>query len=426
MPSPCRRVVLTGIGVMTPLGQSPAAYWDNLRQGRSGIRAISAFDPAGLPVRIAAEVRDFDAKKHVTKENRKQLKVMARAIQFAVAAAQSALDDGKVDKSKLDPTRFGVEFGAGLLASELPELAPAAVESLSPTPGHVDLPKWGAKGIPVIQPLWMLKYLPNMLACHVSVLHDAQGPSNTITEGDAASLLALGEAFRIIRRDQGDFFLAGGGDSKINPLSMIRQGMFGHLSRRNETPEQACRPFDRERDGLVIGEGAAVVIAEELEHARRRGAVVYGEMVGFGSAFDRGVRGKGMARAMRAAMSQAGVSADAIDHVNAHGLGSPRFDAAEAAAITEVFGAGAVPVWAVKSAIGSLGAGAGVAELAASLLAMKHGEVPATLNYQSPDPACPVAVTRTPFRVAKPYFLKLGFTEMGQCAAVVIRSPIAP
>ena len=195
---------------------------------------------------------------------------MARAIQLAVSAAQVALDDSKIDKAKLDPTRFGIEFGAGLLPTELAELGTASQISANCEPNHVDLKAWGEKGLPAIPPLWMLKYLPNMLACHVSILHNAQGPNNSITEGDVASLLALGEACRIIRRDQADFFLVGGADSKLNPLSVVRQCLFGHLSRRNDAPEKASRPFDKHRDGMVIGEGAGVLAVEELEHARRR------------------------------------------------------------------------------------------------------------------------------------------------------------
>ena len=425
MPSSSRRVVLTGIGAITPIGIGAGAFWDALQHGKSGVRTITSFDPAALPARFAGEVEGFDAKKFVSKEGRKQLKVMARAIQLAVGAAQLAMDDAKVDKAKLDCTRFGVEFGAGLLSTDLAELGPASQESIGASPGTVDLRAWGTQGKAAITPLWMLKYLPNMLACHVSILHDAQGPNNTITEGDAASLLALGEAYQILRRGHADVFLAGGGDSKVNPLSMVRQAMFGHLSYGNENPADACRPFDRRRDGLVIGEGACVVVVEDLEHAGRRGAAIYGEIVGFGSAFDRGVTGRGMARAMRAALAQADVSPTEIDHVNAHGLGSPRFDAAEAKAIVDVFGPRGVPVWAIKGNIGNLGAAGSVTELAGSLLAMKRGSVPATRNFREPDEACPVAVTTAARDVAKPYFLKLGFTEMGQCAAVVIRSPLA-
>jgi 3-oxoacyl-[acyl-carrier-protein] synthase II len=425
MSSTSRRVVLTGIGVVTPLGQDAASFWDGLAHGKSGIRTIQAFDPAPLATRFAGEVTGFDAKKYLSKDGRKQLKVMARAIQLAVAAAQLALDNGMVYLPNIDATRFGVEFGAGLLPSELAELGPAAAVSRDPQPGQVELRAWGEKGLPVITPLWMLKYLPNMLACHVSILHNAQGPSNSITEGDVGSLLAVGEAFRIIRRNGADLFLAGGADSKVNPLSMIRQNMFGHLSKRNDAPDQACRPFDKDRDGLAIGEGAGVLVMEELEHARKRNATIYGEVIGFGAAFDRGMTGRGLVRAIRAALTQANVAPRDVDHVNAHGLGSPRFDAIEAAALAEVFGPRAVPVWAIKGNIGNLGAGSGTTELAASLLALKHRTVPATRNHAAAGADCPVAVTTAPRSVERPCMLKLGFTDMGQCAAVVIRSPVA-
>src|SRR5207245_1221265 len=169
-------------------------------------------------------------------------------------------------------------FGAGLIASELEELGMASRISATSQIGQVDLDKWGTQGLPCMPPLWMLKYLPNMLACHVSILHNAQGPNNTITENDVASLLALGEASRALRRDQADLFLVGGADSKINPLSMVRHSLFIPLSRRNDAPEKASRPFDRGRDGIVPGEGAGVLAIEEWEYARRRGARVYAEI----------------------------------------------------------------------------------------------------------------------------------------------------
>jgi 3-oxoacyl-[acyl-carrier-protein] synthase II len=425
MAASSRRAVITGIGVISPIGVSPAAYWRALCEGKSGVRPITSFDPAGLPVRIAGEIPDFDAKDYVEKKERKGLRMMARTIQLAVAGAQRALDDGAVDKGKLDPVRFGVEFGAGLIASELPELADAARASTNCVPGVVDLERWGEQGIPAIPPLWMLKYLPNMLACHVSILHDARGPNNSITESDVASLLAVGEAYRILLRDQADFFLVGGAESKINPLSMVRQCLFEPLSRRNEDPGRACRPFDRGRDGLVLGEGAVVFGLEDLEHARRRGARVYAEVVGFGAAFDRRQDGGGVARAVRAALAEAGIGPGEVDHVNAHGLATREADAREARGLAEVFGGGPrpVPVLAVKSYLGNLGAGAGTTELAASVLALHQGLVPPTLNFEEPDPDCPVPVLAGPPRpVTRPYVVKVGFTQMGQCAAVVLRA----
>ena len=273
----------------------------------------------------------------------------------------------------------------------------------------------------MIEPLWMLKYLPNFLASHISILHNAQGPNNSITQSGVSSLLALGEASRILRRGQADFMLVGGAENKINPLSFTRNCLFGPLSRRNDAPEKASRPFDKDRDGVVLGEGAGVVIVEDLEHAKRRGARIYGELLGFGSAFDSRLEGKGIARAIRIALAQADVSPDAIDHVNANGLSTVNADRAEAQAVRDVFGSRPVPVFAATSYIGHVGAGSGTVELAMSLLGLQEGSLPPTLNFEHPDPACPVAVNRTTHAIQKPCFLKVGFNEMGQCAAFVFR-----
>jgi 3-oxoacyl-[acyl-carrier-protein] synthase II len=423
MRSSSRRAVITGIGVVSPLGLDLISFWDALRSGRSGVRPIASFDTSGLPVQFGGEILGFDAKNYVDKKERKSLKVMARTIQLAVAGAQLALDDGHVDKQQLDPARFGVEFGAGLIATELPELGPAAQVSANCQPGVVDLEKWGHEGLGVMPPLWMLKYLPNMPACHISILHNAQGPNNSITQTEVSSMLALGEACRIIGRGQADLFLVGGADSKLNPLSLVRQSLFEPLSHRNDAPEKASRPFDRDRDGLVVGEGAGVFVVEELEHARKRNARIYAEVVGFGASFDRDRRGPGLARAVRAALADADITPDRIDHVNAQGCSTVEGDIWEAKGLDEVFGGcqPPLPVFAPKSYFGNLGAGSGTTELAASLLALENGVLPATLNYERPDPACPVTVVAAPQPVRRDHVLKISFTEMGQCAAVVCR-----
>lgn len=416
-----RRVVITGIGVTSSIGTGVAAFWESLSHGRSGIKPISAFDTSSLTTRIGGEIPDFDAKNYIDKKDRKSLRVMARPIQLSVAAAQLALDDAKIDKEKLDPTRFGVEFGAGLMPTDLSELVAASKVSTNGQAGAVDLKLWGEQGLAAIPPLWMLKYLPNMHACHVSILHNAQGPNNSITESDVAGLLALGEATRILRRGQADFFLVGGADSKINPLSMVRQCLFGHLSQSNEPADKVCRPFDRRRDGVVIGEGSAVLAVEDLGHAQKRGAPIYAEIIGFGAAFDRGATGKGIARAIRAALAQANVKPDGIGHVNAHGLSSVHADAWEARGIREAFGDRPVPVWAGKSYFGNIGSGGPLVELAGSLLALKNGVLPATLNYEEADPACAITVNRSNQPLGSPLFLKIAFTEMGQCGAAICR-----
>jgi 3-oxoacyl-[acyl-carrier-protein] synthase II len=421
--NPQRRVVVTGLGVINPVGSTPEAFWASLAGGKSGVRSIQLFDASKLPVRIAGEVPDFNSKQYVEKDQRKSLRVMARSIQLAVAGAQLALKDSGIDKNQIDPTRFGVEFGSGLIATELEELAGAARVSGNCRPGQVDLEKWGDEGLANIPPLWMLKYLPNMLACHVSILHNAQGPNNTITEGDVAGALAIGESFRILQRNHADFFLVGGADSKINPLSMVRQCLFGRLSQRNDQPEKASRPFDKSRDGLVVAEGSGVIALEDLQHAQKRNARIYAELLGFGAAFDARRNGDGLGRAIQSALNEAGIQPEDLDHVNAHGISSVAQDLWEARGLHKGLGAavGKVSVFAAKSYFGSSGAGSGPSELIASLLAQHHNTLPATLNFENPDPECPVNVNRECRAMRSPYFLKLSFTDMGQCAALVFR-----
>jgi 3-oxoacyl-[acyl-carrier-protein] synthase II len=405
------------------LGVGPEAFWQALQTGKSGVRRIQSFNPDGLPVHFAGEVPDFQPFKYVDrKKHGRGFKMMARTIQLGVVASQLALDDAKVNLEQLDPTRFGLDYGAGLVATELDEMGPASQASANCQPATIDMEKWGTQGIPNMPPLWMLKYLPNMIACHVSIMFNAQGPSNTITESDVASLLALGEAYRIMGRDQADFFLVGGGESKINPLALARQMLFQPLSRRNDEPARACRPFDRNRDGMIFGEGAGVFVLEELQHAKKRGAHIYAELVGFGASFDRKRDGAGVARAVRAALKDANIQPTDVDHVNAHGISVVQTDMAEARGLAEVFGPNNVPVFAAKSYMGNLGAAADATELIASLFALKHSSLPPTLNFETPDPACPVAVVAgAPRAIKKPYVVKVGSTDLGQCAAVVVK-----
>jgi len=408
---------------MTALGLDADSTWNGVRAGQSGIKTVSSYDPSGLPVRIAGELPGFIARDYGDKTYKKGLNKMARTLQLACAIAYKALEHGKVDLSKLDPTRFGVEFGSALVAIELDDLAESSfLSTRADLPGQVDLDAWGEKGQATIQPTFMLKYLPNFLACHVSMLLGAQGPNNSITETDVASILALGEAYRILQRDGADFFLVGGAECKIRPLSFVRQALFEQLSRRNEEPARAHRPFDRDRDGFVIGEGGTVLVFETLAHAQERGATIYGEVIGFGSAFDTRRDGDGLARAIFAALAEAGLDPDDIDHVNAHGTATTLADVMEAAALCRVFGDRVPPVVAYKAHFGNIGSGGGLTELAISLMAMREGVLPGTLNHENPDPACPIPVhTGAGRAIVKPAFLKIGFTNLGQCGAVVVR-----
>jgi 3-oxoacyl-[acyl-carrier-protein] synthase II len=418
-----RRVVLTGMGLVTPLGLDAPSNWAALAAGRSGVRRIREYDPSNLPVQFGGEVDQFDARSHLDKKDRKRVAPMPRTFHLAVVAAQFAMADAGNLKQAVDPARFGVTFGIAAIPDDLVELQEASLVSFDRAAHQVDLQKWGRDGISQIPPTWLLNHIPNMGACHISVMHDAQGPNNTITQTDIASLLALGESYRIVQGDRADVMLAGGADAKLVTVSMARQSMFSPLSRRNEAPEKACRPFDKHRDGRVLGEGASALVVEDLTHARRRGANIIAEICGFGAAFDRGCTGAGLARAVRLALRQARLEPDDLGHVNAHGYSTIADDIWEARGLREALGSpSAVPVFAPKSYIGNLGAGAGATELAFSLLAACHGTLPGTLNYDTPDVACPINVARSPRPLAGRTFLKVGCTERGQCAAIVCRA----
>ena len=422
MSVPVRRAVFTGIGVLSPVGSDLATFWEALREGKSGIRPLAFADPAGLPCKIGGEIPDFKPNAVITnKEHRKSFKVMARTVQMGLVASHLAFRDAGLEVGKIDPDRAGVEFGAGMIATELDDLGKASQVSLESPTGPVGIGAWGSKGIKEIPPLWMLKYLPNMPSCHVSITLDLRGPSNTITSSDAASMLALGEAYRIIQRDAADFFIAGGAESKMNPLSQTRHNLFQKLSHRHDDPARAHRPFDRDRDGSVLGEAAAAVSLEELGHAQRRGATILAELAAFACGFDRSRSGAVMAQVIRKALLQAGARPDEVDHVNAQGLATETSDRWEAKAINDVFGP-KTPVWAIKGNIGSSGAAAGLVELAGSILALKHGGLPPTLNCENPDPQCSIHVHTDGFRpTAKPFAVKLSFTDVGQIGVAVIR-----
>jgi 3-oxoacyl-[acyl-carrier-protein] synthase II len=424
-----RRVVITGMGVISPIGIGLEPFWDALLQGRSGVRRIQSFDPTGLSTTIAGEVVGYDAKKFVPSSQRKNLKIMARDIQLAVGAAKVALEHGGLMEQRPDPSRFGVEFGASMISSDLDELAPSAHECLTGADGF-DYKKWGTHAMGAMPPLWMLKYLPNMPACHISILYDLQGPNNSITQSEAASTLAIGEAFRIIARGSADLMLAGGCDSKLHPLLMIRLGLLQLTTNRDDQPEQACRPFDAHRDGTVPSEGAGVVILEELEHAKKRGATIYAELIGFGSGSDassperRDAEGAGLRIAIQSALRDARLTPRDIGYFNAHGASTRDGDRLEAQSLRAAFGDHAleVPVSAHKSNMGNTVAAGGAIEFIAGTMALQHRVIPHTLNYATPDPECPLSVVAgSPRELKKSTFLSANVTRLGQAAAVIAR-----
>ena len=401
--------------------------------GRSGIRPITLFDASGVPVRFAGEVTDFDPKLYV--RPRKSLKVMAREIQFGFAASDMALVDANLDPTREDPDRFGVVFGAEMIYCELDELEgvyrACMVEEPSPrgedrVRGLFNFDRWADAARSEIYPLWLLRNLPNMVACHVAIAHDARGPNNTISHSDVSSLNAIIEGVRVIERDAADVMIVGGVGARVNPTSQAYRG-HSDLSHRNDDPTRACRPFDAQRDGLVNGEGAAAFILESRQHAEKRGAPILAHVLSYASAHEplrpnQPLAGLAARRVLTDSLSRAGLQPTDLSHVNAHGLSTIDDDRYEAQAIQAVLGD--VPVTALKSFFGHLGAGCGAVELVGSFSALQTGEIPVTLNYEHPDPECPVdVVCREPRRLiqtTRHAIVKLSTSRLGQAAALVI------
>jgi len=420
------RVVITGVGIVSPAGIGNGPFWTNLMSGRSGIGLLRSIPSGQLPTRLAAEITDFDPGEFIS--HRKLLKVMSRDIQLGVSSATLAMRDAQIEKGSLDPDRLGVEFGAGRISTWPDELSEAVKRCTSPD-GKFQFDQWGETALEDVTPLWLLRQLPNMPACHVSIEHDARGPSNTITCRDSSALLALAEAVWIIQRDAADCMIVGACSSNIHPVDIAKLSLFEGLSRRSDDPSRACRPFDYERDGAVVGEGAASFVIERYEHAVRRGATIYAEILGVGAGCDgkgytNGAGGTGLVRAIEAALLRAGIGPRDIGHINAHGKSTQRDDLVEARAYHRVLGDDAddIPVTAMKSYFGHFDAGSGAVELAGSLLALRHGELPMTLNYEVPDPRCRLNVAHEPLRLRNGVALSVNRTSIGQSAAAVLRA----
>ncbi len=439
-----RRVVITGLGPVTPIGRGAAEFWNGLLEGRNAVRRLSAFDPSRFDSQIGAEIGALEIGDFVPKKYRKAGKIMARDIVLAVAAAHVAVCDsglhtkclverGEADGSRLpDSTRVGCNIGAGLICADLPELAEAL--SAAVVDDNFTLIKWGAEGMTNLTPLWLLKFLPNMLACHVTIVHDTQGPSNTITCGEASSHLAIGEAFRTIARGVADVCLCGGAESKINPMALLRQSLGKRLSVENGEPARACRPFGLRRSGTVVSEGGGIVVLEALEHAQARGARIYAELVGFGASNDAFASqqpappppdGRGTALAARKALRDARVAPEQLDLIGAFATGIPDRDAAEAASIRTTLGAhvAETPVLSVKGGLGNNGAGSGAIDFIAAVLSVHHNTIPPAINSDPMDPALGLrVVTRGPVDARIEAALSQAYALVGgQNAALVIR-----
>ena len=432
-----RRVVITGLGAISPLGMTVDDLWEGLCTGRCGIDTIKAFDPVGFTSRVAGEVPEFKIQKHVPKNYRKAGKLMSRDIQLSIVAANEALQNAGLitkatdaDNINLDPTRTAINLGAGLISCDLVELAPAV--AVSTTDGKFDILKWGQEGIEALTPIWLLKYLPNMLACHIGIIHDIQGPSNSITCGEAGGILAISEAAEIIARDTADVALAGGCEAKVNPIIMLRQCLLKRATAEsNDDPASACRPFDVNAAGSVFGEAAGVIVLEEIEHAKKRGAKIYAEIVGTGSSNSLNPTyehvepdGKGIETAIKKALAEAQISPEQIDLIIPHGTGIAEDDRAEAQAIQNALGeaAGKIPVWPTKSMLSNTGAGSGALDVIAAAKAIDTGKTGTAKNFDNPAAGCKLKIITEPLRKRFNYVLCCSYTFGGQTAALILKN----
>ena len=378
MPRDRRRVVVTGMGVVSPVGIGLDAFWSALVEGRSGIGPITRFDASGLECRIAGEVREFQPEQFM---DRKEARRTDRFAQFALAASLMALRDAGLDESRPLGSRAGVVIGSGIGGMDTWEA------------GHRTLLE---RGPGRVSPFTVPMMIPNMAAGLVSIRFGAEGPNRCTVSACASGADAIGDAFRIIQRGDADLMLAGGTEAAITPFAIAAFAAAKSLSTRNDDPPRASRPFDRDRDGFVMGEGAGILVLEALEHARARGARVYAEIVGYGATADAfhitqpAPEGRGAARAMRAALDDAGLPPEAVDYVNAHGTSTVYNDWYETVAIKQVFGEHAyrLAVSSTKSMTGHLLGAAGGVEAIVCVLAIQRGVIPPTINLDNPDPRC--------------------------------------
>ncbi len=372
------RVVVTGLGIVTPLGSDLDQFWAALLAGRSAVGPITRFDTEGLGVKIAAEVSDFDPNQYL---DRKAARRMDLFSQYAIAASSRALEHSKLDLGEVSSERLGVVMGTGQ----------GGIESLTD-----QMTVFLDKGPRRVSPFCIPMMISNMAAGHVGIKFRARGPNLTLTTACAASAHALGEAYRILQRDEADVIIGGGTEAGIVPLSLAGFTSMRALSTRNAEPQKASRPFDADRDGFVMGEGAAVLIMETLEHAQKRGAEILAELRGYALTGDAHhitappPSGEGGARAIKAALKDADLTPEQVDYVNAHGTGTPAGDPAESRALEAVFGDAAfeLPISSTKSMIGHLLGASGALESVVCILSILSGKIHPTINLQKPDEEC--------------------------------------
>jgi 3-oxoacyl-[acyl-carrier-protein] synthase II len=428
-----RRVVITGVGIISPLGHTKESLWESLATRRSGVAPLTLAQQ--LPIPFGGEARDFTGdiddfgplEKEQKKAIRKGLKVMCRECQMGVAAAQRALADANLKPGATDPDRTGISFGADYMLSPPDDFCEGIVQCLDEQ-GRFQFSRWGNEGMTKMSPLWLLKYLPNMPASHLAIYNDYRGPNNSLTLREASANAALGEAYQIILRDDADIMLVGATGTRLHAMKTIHTVSQEEVCLNEGDPAMASRPFDLDRHGVVLGEGAGAIVIETLASAQSRGATIYGEVLGAAtsSVAARNLvadRSKALQNVLRAVLRNAKTNIDDIGHIHAHGLSTRTCDIDEAQAIQSVFGdrTQSLPITAAKSYFGNLGAGSGIVELIASLLAMQNDRLFPILNFTTPDPECPIAAVQNGDIAPGPSFINLSVTPQGQASAALVQ-----
>lgn len=424
-----RKIAITGIGIFSPIGIGQAAFWENLSAGRSGIEPTRHYHCTATPHGIGGEVKEFTedaAKKDYLKSQRKSIKVMSRETQLGAAAALQALADSGLDLEAVDHQRLGVLYGANLMFFP-PDTMVEPARACRNENGDFQFDQWGSKGLEKMEPLWMLRYLPNMPACHIAIFSDARGPNNSVTLDEASPGVAISEALNIMERDAADVMLVGGTGTRIHPVKAIHARLYDSLGYDEADPAASCKPFDKNRNGQVASEGAVCLVLEEEEHAKKRGATIYGYVLGGSSSCVSNPTGQAdisqsVLNAAQGALRRAGIEASQLGHVNAHGIGTVEGDRDEASALRQLLGDSNVPVTALKGHVGNAGAASGFIELVGSLLSLKNaGSVPPILNCKSPDSELGLNLVHDkPLQTENKVFLNVSYTAPGQASAVVI------
>ena len=426
-----RRAVITGVGMVTPLGIGKEENWKNLISGKSGIGTISRFNTKDLSVSIAGEVKNFKASQFI--KDRKAIKLSFHSVHLAIAAAQLAVDDSGIKSEEMNPARFGCFIGSGGGGYEdgpgFPDLVEPLLKSWSEEEKRFDPVKFGTEGISRTYPLFLLKTLPNNAFYYISLMFNIQGENDNIIASFTGGSQAIGDAARAVRRGATDIAIAGGYDSLLLPATLFSFDMLELLS-KNLNPTEACRPFDAKRDGMVVSEGAGMVIIEEMSRAQKRGAPIYAEISGYSSSssahhlYRPSPSGNGISVALKKCLHDAQIDPSAIDYINADGVGTVLGDKAESRALKEVFGSHAyqIPISSTKSMMGHIGTGAGAVELSICALSMKENILPPTINYETKDPDCDLDYIPNQAR-GKEVKMALSINQGlgGQCTCLIIK-----